>query len=49
MVIFKLFGQNYLKLELSTFVVHKILTTYRTQRGRYQVNFRRENKPLSEF
>ena len=41
---FSVFGQNCLiKLELSTFVVHEI--TYRTLRGKHQVNFRKENKP----
>ena len=48
MVIFSFFfSENYLKLELSTFVVNQML--YREQRGRYQVNFPRENKLKTKF
>ena len=46
-MIFKFFGQNSLKLELGFFCPTQ--NTYKTLRETYQVNFRRENKPLSEF
>ena len=45
MVIFGFLGQNCLKVTYHC----RTRNTYRTLRGRYQVNFQRENKPLSEF
>ena len=41
MVIFGFFGETCLKLELSTFVVHKTLIEHKEKT--HQVNFRGEN------
>ena len=50
MVIFRLLGQNGLKLDLRTFSVQK--NTDRTLKGRYQVNLQEKinhNQNCSEF